>query len=92
MSEGVANFIADLCARGLCVSVGVSVGVYVCVFVVPGFVFTCAPLCLSPVCRSKSVAGGVSKYAVSLQSCCMLERSVCGGSGYIYTEWESVST
>lgn len=47
LSVGVANSIADLCARGLCVSVGVSVGVYVCVFVVPGFVFTCASLCLS---------------------------------------------
>lgn len=57
-------------------SVGVSVGVYVCVCVVPGFVFTCAPLCLS-LFVDMSVACGVSKYAVSLQSCCMLVRSVC---------------
>lgn len=47
LSVGVANSLTDLCARGLCVSVGVSVGVYICVFAVSGFVFTCAPLCLS---------------------------------------------
>lgn len=51
-----------------------SVGVSVCV--VPGFVFTCSPLCLS-LFVDMSVAYGVSKYAVSLQSCCMLVRSVC---------------
>lgn len=39
-------------------------------------VYLC-PFMSVPICRYKSVACGVSKYAMSLQSCCMLVRSVC---------------
>lgn len=39
-------------------------------------VYLC-PFMSVPICRYKSVACGMSKCAVSLQSCCLLVRSVC---------------
>lgn len=93
LSVGVASSIADLYARGLCVSVGVSVGVYVCVCCSRVCVYLC-PSMSAPVCRYiyMCVSGSGSKCAVCLQSCCMFVRSVSGGSECIYTGWKSVST
>lgn len=92
LSVGVTSSIADLRARGLCVSVGVSVGVYVCV----RCSWVCVYLCPS---MSAPVCGYICGRAVCLNILCAYRVAVClcglsvsGGSGCIYTGWESVLT